>query len=75
MTSTSKGENFVDHGLHSDFNRPDSVFCEQRKSLFVQGIGPGGDANGINLTGGDERMNLFEIANLILRMDGREAPP
>jgi hypothetical protein len=75
MTSTGKGEDFVDHGLNPDFNRPYSIFLEQGESLFIQGIGSGGDANGINLTGSDERLNFSEIASLIVPTDGREAPP
>jgi hypothetical protein len=74
MTSTGEEEDFIDHGLHSDFNRPHSIFLEQRKSLFIQGIGSRGDTNGINLTRSEEGMDLSQITKLIIPMDGREAP-
>jgi hypothetical protein len=75
MASTGEGENLIDHGLHSDFNGFHPIFLEQGKSLFIQGIGSGGDPDGIDQTGSDERLNFFEIASLIIPMGRREAPP
>ena len=72
MASIGKGKDFIDHGLDSDFNRPYAIFFEQGESLFIQGIGPGGDTNGIDQTGSEEGLNFFEIANLIVFMNCRE---
>jgi hypothetical protein len=72
MAPIRKEEDFIDHRLHSDFNRSYSVFLEQGESLFIQGIGSRGDSNGIDQTRSDERLNLFQITNLIIAMDGRE---
>jgi hypothetical protein len=75
MASMGEGENLIDHGLHSDFYGLHPIFLEQGESLFIQGVGPCGDANGIDQTGSEERLDFFEIANLIIPMDRREAPP
>src|SRR4030043_1884677 len=72
MAAVGNGEDFVDHRLPSDFNRPFSIFLEQGESLFIQGIRSRGDTDGIDQTGSEERLDFFEIADLILPMDRRE---
>jgi hypothetical protein len=75
MASIGKGEDFVDHRLDSNFNGFYAIFFEQGESFFIQGIGSGGDTDGIDQTRCEKGLNFFEIANLIIPMDGRETPP
>jgi hypothetical protein len=72
MAPVRKEQDFIDHGLDPDFNRSYSIFLEQGEGLFIQGIGSGGDPNGIDQTRSDEGLSLFQITNLIIPMDGRE---
>src|SRR5512136_340917 len=74
MTSIGKSEDFIDHRLHPDFYGLHPIFFEQRERLLIQGIRPGGDANGIDQTRTDERLNFFQITSLIVSMDCRETP-
>jgi hypothetical protein len=75
MAPVGKGKDLINHGLHPDFNRPYSIFFEQGESLFIQSIRSSGDADGIDQTGSDERLNFFQITNLIIPMDGCKTSP
>jgi hypothetical protein len=59
MASMGEKKDFIDHGLDSDFYGLYPIFLEQGESLFIQGIGPGGDANGIDQTGSEEGPDFF----------------
>jgi hypothetical protein len=45
------------------------MYFEHGKRLFIEGIRPGGDANGIDQTGGEKGLNFFQITDLIISMD------
>jgi hypothetical protein len=65
-------EDFIVHGLDPDFHGLHPIFLEQGESLFIQGIGSGGDTNGIDQARGEAGLSFFEIMNLILSTDCRE---
>jgi hypothetical protein len=44
------------------------------KNPFIQGIRPGRNANGIDQARGEEGLDLFQIVNLLLSLQGRETP-
>jgi hypothetical protein len=59
MASMRQGKDFIDHRLHSELNSLHTQFFEERESLFIQGVGSGGDTNGINLARCEERLDFF----------------
>jgi hypothetical protein len=69
MASLRKEEDFIDHGLRSNLYSLHPIFFKQRESIFIQGIGTGGDAEGIDHSRKEERPNLFQISNLVISMD------
>jgi hypothetical protein len=68
-----KEEDFINHGLHSDFYGLHPIFFEQGESLSIQGVGSCGDANGMDQTRSEEGLDFFQITNLIVFMDCGEA--
>jgi hypothetical protein len=54
-----KREDFVDHGLHPDFHGLYIIFFEQGENFFIQGIGSCGNANGMDQTRSEERLDFF----------------
>jgi hypothetical protein len=55
--------------LNSDLHRLNPIFFQHAESLSIQGIGTGGDADGIDQARGEKGLNLFQITNLILSTD------
>jgi hypothetical protein len=59
MASLGKEENLIDHRLCSKLYGLYTVLLKQGENLFIQGIGSGGDTDGIDQTRSEKGLNLF----------------
>jgi len=75
MASPGQDEDLVDQRLDSDLHSLNAVVLKEGEDLFAQGVRPCGDADGIDLTGGQKRLYFSQIGDQVFPADRRKTSP